>query len=91
MVDCVRLEIVQNGHRHSSVGKRSQQGYAPLRRVAAHKGYAVALLYASGLESDMEFGYFACHGTILERLALEIGKRLALPVVAQRLRDIVDD
>lgn len=53
VMDCVGLEIVEDGHAHRAVGERSECRHGPLGAIFATEGYLVAAAKAGMLEKDV--------------------------------------
>ena len=88
MMDGVRLELVQNRYSHSAIRDYGKESYAPLGTVAAAERYFVAGNNSGGLEHNLQFNYFACDVAIGERLSVEVGNGLEIPVDADSILKI---
>ena len=62
----VWLEFVQNGHCHCTIGENTEECHAPMGAIAPAQCDFVASLDAGVLKEQMQLGYLASNGSILE-------------------------
>ena len=87
IVDLLGIELMEYGHSNGAIGEGGEECHGPLAGVAAGKGYLVTFHNAAILEKDMQLLDFAGHIMILQRLSLEVGQGVAIPVVDDALLD----
>ena len=70
MVDVIRLELMQDRHGNSSVGKYPEEADRPVGRVASDDGHFVAFLDTGMFQQDMKLLYPA--GNVFEMVSMSI-------------------
>ena len=72
MMDVRRLEFVQQGNDHGTIGNHRKEAYAPVGLVAGTNGNFVSLCDAAFVEKSMKPSNFFCQIFIIERRTLVI-------------------
>ena len=88
VMDCIGLEIMEDGHCNSAVGNRRQGRHGPLGTVTATHGNLVALTKAGMFEGEVKFCYLSGNIFICQRHAVIVAQSRPVPVVAEALLDI---
>ena len=85
IVNITRLELVQDGHRDSSISKGCKETYAPVGLVPGTNRHFVAFFKAALLKGNLQFCYSAGYIPVTECCALIIRKCRTIPMLPEAL------
>ena len=84
----IGCKLMQNRHRHSPIGERSQEGHRPTGTISPGKSHLVAPFHAAMFEKNVQLFNLAGHIMVLQRLSFKVGQCIQVPIVLNTFLDV---